>query len=1020
MRKIVLGLFFLLLAGIFPALAQEKTISGKVSSKGDGSPLPAVTVAIKGTNRAAQTDASGNYSIRAAVGQTLQFTSVGFLSKEVKVGNASRIDISLESDNKQLGEVVVTAFGQAKEKKALGYSVQQVGGEEIAQTGRTNFINSLQGRVAGLDIGTTGGMPGASSTIVLRGGTSFDGNNQPLFVIDGIPVDNSTLAEGSLLNDGANRGADYNNRIADIDPNDIENITVLKGPAATALYGIDAANGAIVITTKKGKLGSMSVTYNNNFRFEKNTRFPERQTVYGTGTNGVSADNVISHWGDKIPSGTPIYDNVKNFFKTGFLNSHNLSVAGGTRMLSGNVSFNQLDQDGTVPHTGYKRQSLKMGLSSELSPKLHINGSANYIYTNNKKGTKGANSFYYYSLIWPITADMSNWVDNNGERVNLLDGTEDYFDNPYFDLNRNGNSEENKRILLNGSVSYDVANWFNITGRAGYDTYTTYGLTFYDPESNQTIPNKANAKAVGGVMLDYTQRFSLLNYYLLMNFKHKIGNFNGTLTTGLNIDQRENRVDSRYGETFIVPGLVSINNTDRDTREAETRGYRRRLVGVFGDFKIDYKNYLFLNLTGRNDWSSTLPLANRSFFYPSASMSFVFTDAFRSLTSDFLSYGKLRASVAQVGKDAPPHKWDPALTAFTRTGGGFAVGFFGGNPNIRPETTTSTEFGGEFRFLNNRLSLDVTYYSVKSKDQIVSPRLSYASGYILQIVNAGTMQNRGLEVMASAKPIQRKEFSWNVSANFYFNRNKVVELPGGFSEFYLSDTWLAGNVRAGYVPGQSYYSFTGYGYKYNEKGEMLIGDNGYPVRDATFHLIGNRQPKFNMGLTNRFQYKNWFLSFLWDWRNGGDIFNATDYSLTYAGLSKRTLDRGKMMVFPGVNSTTGLPNTQEVQLSQAYYTSATLGGYNEYNFIERDIYWFRLRDVNLSYSLPARLFTSSFIKSVDVSAGASNLVLISNYTGADPDVNGLNASNRGSGAVGFDYFSLPAPIAFQFGITARF
>lgn len=1017
MRKIFL---MMLLGGLgsFYApqlMAQQKIVTGTVTGD-NNEPLPDVTVTVKGTSTATKTSKAGYYSINVGQGQILVFTSVNFSKVESKVGAGNTVNVKLKRSSGDLDEVIVTALDIRRTPKSLTYSAQKVDGEELAETGRTNFINALQGRVAGLSIGSTGGLPGSSSSIVLRGGTSFDGNNQPLFIVDGIPVDNSTLAEGSLLNDAANRGSDYSNRIGDLDPNDIESITVLKGPSATALYGIDAANGALVITTKKGRKGGMKVSYNTNFRFENSTRFPDRQSMYGTGTQGRSNDSTISHWGGLIGN-APVYDNVKNFFKTGFLNSHNLNISGGSDLLSTSISLANLSQDGTVPNTGYDRRSIRMNLSSTISPKLKFNGSANYIFTKNQKGTKGANSFYYYSLIWPITKDMRNWRNDNGERVNLLD-VEDAFDNPYFDLNRNGSSDDTKRLLLNGSGSYDVTSWFNITGRIGYDEYTTNGITFYDPQSNQSIPNKANAKAVGGIMLDYISQFRLLNSYLLLNFNKKFGDLNAGLTTGLNGDKRESRTDSRYGERFTVPGLISINNVDRATVEAATRGYRRNVIGVFGDLKLDYKNYLFLNVTGRNDWSSTLPQQNNSFFYPSVGLGFVFTDVFKP-SGTLFNYGKLRASYAQVGKDAPPHRFNPALNTFTRTGGGFAVGFFGPNPNITPETTTSYEIGGEFRFLNSKLKIDATYYQVRSKDQIVSPRLSYASGYILQLVNSGTMQNRGFELLVTGNPVTRKDFSWEVIANFFLNRNKVVALPGGFTEFYLSDTWLAGNVRAGYVPGQSYYSFTGVGYKQDADGKTIIGANGYPAYDGKFHNIGNRQPNFNLGLTNILKYKSLSLSFLWDWKNGGDIYNATDRTLTSVGLSTRTLQRGNTIVFDGVDAS-GNPNTQEVLLSQAYFQSASLGGLNEFNFIEKDIYWFRLRDINLSYALPIKLLGKSFVKGADINAGISNLVLISNYSGADPDVNGLNASNRGSGAVGFDYFSLPSPVAFQFGLNVRF
>ncbi len=1016
MRKILTLIVAGFLLFTTSLLAQQRKITGTVTSPVNGAPLSGVSVKVKGERTGVQTDASGMYTINAKTGDVLQFSYVGFDIIEQKVSTSSEVSVVLKSKDNSLDEAVVTAMDIKRNPKSLGYSVQKVTGEEIAQTGRSNFLNSLQGRVAGLSIGATGGLPGASSSIVLRGGTSFDGNNQPLFVIDGIPVDNSTLSEGSLLNDAANRNADYGNRMGDLDPNDIESITVLKGPSATALYGIEAANGALVITTKKGKKGAIKVSYSNNFRFENSTRFPERQMEYGTGTLGVSSNTTISHWGDKIGN-APTYDNVSNFFKTGFLNSHNLSLSGGSELLSTTISLNNLSQDGTVPNTNYVRRSIRMNLSSTISPKLKMNGSANYIFSKNNKGTKGANSFYYYSLIWPIVKDMRNWQNDNGERVNLLD-QDDTFDNPYFDVNKNGTSDNTKRILLNGSLSYDVTSWFNLTGRVGYDEYTTNGLTFYDPESNQSIPNRANSKAVGGIMLDYVSQFKLLNSYFLMNFKKSFGNFNTALTTGLNLDDKLSRTDSRYGETFNVPGLISINNVRSSSIQAATRGYRRRTVGVFGDLKLDYKNYLFLNITGRNDWSSTLPVQNNSFFYPSASLSFVFTDLWKPAGTAF-TFGKLRASLAQVGKDAPPHKFNPALDNFSRTGGGFAVSFFGANPNIKPETTTSWEIGGEFRFFNNKLTVDATYYSVRSKDQIVTTRLSYSSGYILQIVNSGVMQNRGFELLVTGKPVVKKDFSWNVIGNFYLNRNKVIALPGGFPEFYLSDTWLAGNVRAGYVPGQSYYAFSGVGFQKSADGQTIIGANGYPARDGSFHYIGSREPNFNLGITNVLRYKNFTLGMLWDWKNGGDIFNGTEYALTSAGLSERTLQRGQSIVFDGVDIN-GVKNTQSVVLSQAYFQSSTLGGLNEENFIERDINWLRLRDINLSYTIPESAFKNIFIKGVDINAGVSNLVLITNYTGADPDVNGLNASNRGSGAVGFDYFSLPAPVAFQLGLNIRF
>ncbi|TAE03357.1 MAG: SusC/RagA family TonB-linked outer membrane protein, partial [Bacteroidetes bacterium] len=792
--------------------------------------------------------------------------------------------------------------------------------------------------------------------------------------------------------------------------------------------GIDAANGAIIITTKKGKKGSMKIDYVANFMLEKITRFPNVQDKYGLGSKGVTSQTGLQYWGAETPAGATKFDNLDKFYGYGLTNNQSVSISGGSDNVTYLASANIFRQNGSMPGTGYDKNTFRLNLGAKLSEKLNFSASVSYLNTETRRppATKGLGSSFYYATIWPRTDDMSNWENSPFKGtvdVPVTGSSDDLdpFDNPYFSVNKNKIKDVTDRLMLNGSLSYDPTSWLNLTARVGLDRYQTNGSSLYDAGSYYRYPNRSIAFNVKGVFAEYTSQNQIINAFFLATFKKKVGDWNSNLTLGYNIDSRENRVDSRYGEGFLVPDLPSISNTNRNSRDQATRGTRRNLFGVFGELKIDYKNYLFFNFTGRNDWSSTLPKANNNFFYPSASVSFVASEALNLDKSGTLSFLKLRVAVAQVGKDAPPHQILPALQEFTRTGGGYNLGFFGPNDNIKPETTTSYEAGLDLRFFNNRLALDVTYYRVRSKNQIVQPRLSYASGYILQLVNSGEIENQGIEALLTAKAYMGEKFSWDVIANFTLNRNKVIALPGDFTEFYLSDSWLAGAARGGYIAGSPYSSITGNSFKRDANGQMLIGDNGYPIRDTRYLEIGNRQPNFTLGITNVFRYKDFMLSALLDIRSGGDVFNGTDWALTALGLSQRTLDRGKAMTFEGIVEKTGEKNTKEVILDQDYYTGVSGAGRIEESFIEKSVNWLRLRDISLSYTLPkALLEKTKIVKNLSINFTGNNLWLWTNYSGADPDVNGLNAAARGSGAVGFDYFSVASPKTYSLGLKATF
>jgi TonB-linked SusC/RagA family outer membrane protein len=1018
-------------------MAQENIITGTITTV-DNTPLFGANVLVKGTKNFALTNSFGKFSIKANKGQVLIITFVGYVNREVTVGNDNSIIIKMSFADATLSEVVVTALGVRKEKKSLGYSVQDIKGEELIETGRTNFVSALQGRVAGLEIGSTGGLPGASNTIVIRGGSSIDRNNQPLFVIDGVPIDNSTIAEGNLLNDAPSRNTDYSSRIGDIDPNDIESITVLKGPAATALYGLEAANGAIVITTKRSKKGKLSVSYNGNIRFDRSTRFPEIQKIYGQGTGGLTNNYTLNRWGAKLPEGTQVFDNVKNFFETGITHTHNISLSGGKEILNGGLSLNLTDQKGTVPNTNYKRYSARVSFNSKLGNKITLSGSGSFINTTNNKAAKGAGSFYLYALLWPGTDDMRNYLNSSGDKEILLDQNPaspttdpDFFDNPFYTVNKNKAQDKTNRYQLSTTINYTPLSWLSFTGRFGYDKYETDGFTYLNPKSNQGFPFGVALivpKSVGGIYSDYNDNFRYFNYLAMVNIKKSFYKWNTQLSIGNSLDDRSDKITSRYAEKQR-PGpdnIYNINNYEKFNpalpQYAGINGYKRRLISVFGEFKIDYNNYLYLSVTGRNDYTSTLPIDNNSFFYPSVSLAYILTESEKSIAATTaMNYAKFRISYAEVGKDGSPHRIFPALDPFTRTGGGIQVSVFGSNPNLKPERTKAFEIGGEFKFYKSRLGLDFTFYTMKSDKQISTPRLSYISGYILQLVNGGTIRNSGIEILLTGTPIKTKNFSWDITNNFTLNRNKVLALPGNFAEYYISDTWLHGNVRAGYDKGQTFYTLRGNYFGRNSKNELLIGTTGYPVAFTSvndFAVIGNREQNYNWGITNRIRYKNFGLSMLWHFRSGGDIYNATNLVLTQFGISKLTENRGTKVVLDGIVQSTGLVNQKEITLDESWYNNTSRGAISEL-FIEKNIYAIRMRDISITYGLPIKS-KRSFIKSLDFNITANNLILITDYSGGDPDVNGLNGSNRGSGAVGFDYFSVPNPITFQFGIAAKF
>jgi TonB-linked SusC/RagA family outer membrane protein len=1021
MRK---TLVLLALLGAFfwsaPAFAQQKMVTGKVTGE-NGTPLVGVSIIVKGTATGTLSNNEGAYSIQVSPGQVLQFSFIGAAAEERTVGAADVINVQLRSSAITLDAVVVTALGQTSTQRALGTSQQMVQGTAIAGTQRENFINSIQGRVSGVEVTSTSGVPGASSSIVIRGVSSISSSNQPLIIIDGIPVSNSTFSTNALASgtvsgqDFANRGLDFTNRAADFNPEDIETLTVLKGAGASALYGIDAANGAIVITTKSGKAGRSGLEYSNSFRVESIRGRPETQHVYGpTAQDGT---NLFYYFGSPYADGTQFYDNISGFFQTRVTQKHNLAFSGATgdSRISYRLAASMDDAKGVVPSGKLTKLNLTGKTNAQVTNWLKADLSMQYMNSNNDQPLKGAGGPLIGLLIWPDTISAKDYLTPGGLRrrlTTLSAGSE--IDNPYFSVQKNRNHSETDRVVANLGITLMPFSFGYLQARAGADNVTTQLQILRHPES-----------ATGFTFNGFLDEANVLERNVTTQVNFNFNRFaitdNFAISGVIGHEYRDDHsiTNSVKGQDFLDPYFVSINNAAQKTPRTVTS--QRRIMGAYGQATLEFNNYLFFTASGRNDWTSTIPKERNSFFYPAFNAAFVFSDAFPAI-GNFMS-GKLRLSAADAGKDARPYAFQPALENKVTSYGGYGYGFTGPNYSLKPEFKREYEIGTELAFFDGRLGVDAAVYRNERRDQIVNDiRGSYGTGFILFNLNGAKTRNEGMEISLRGTPITNPDFSWDVLANFGKARGKVLALPAALPESYVSDTWLYGNVRNGTGPGLSTMSLTGMFYLRNKNGDLLIEPTtGLPVRSSTFIDAGyDRQPDFTIGLTNTFRYKRLGLDFLLDIRKGGDVFNATEHYLTARGLSMRTLDREKPRVIKGVlrdgkeNTDNPTPNNIVVipAIQTGYYT-----GISEELFIEKDINWLRLRDITLSYKFPQGFLS---MRSASAFVTATDVFLLTNYSGMDPIVNGNSAAVGGSGGVGIDYGNFPMPRGVNFGFKVGF
>ena len=1013
----------LLFAGHSPGAAQNTgAIQGRVVQSGTQQPVAGAQVTLVGTTRGLLTNAEGEFLLPGvpAGERQVRVEYIGYAAVErnvrVVAGQTSRVAFELAQSAIHLDALVVTALGQTATKRAIGTAQQTVTGVDIAQSQKENFVNALQGRVAGLEVTSNSGVPGASSQITIRGISSISGNNQPLMIIDGLPVDNKVLhSNQTFVSQFENRGIDFTNRASDFNPEDIESLTVLKGPEAAALYGIDAANGAIVITTKRGRAGTGGFEYSNSIKVEVPGRTPEIQRVYGPGSLGSST---YLFWGNPYPENATRYNNVDGFFQNAVTQKHNLSFSGAAAdsRINYRLAAAMLQQQGVIPTSKYDRINVTASSQAEATSWLRTDASIQYSTDSNDQPFKGANGPLLGLLAWPDTIDASDYLTPDGtrRRITTLSAAAE-IDNPYFSTYKNRNESKTNRINVNVGVTLLPVSWASLNTKIGVDNYSSNLQVVRHPESVLGFSS-------GGVLDQANDVTRNINTQSMLNFnRFKLTEDIGfSAMLGNAISDRKSDIRSGQGTQFLDPNFVSINNTFN--RSARTVISQRRLVSAFGQVQFDYKDYLFLTATGRNDWTSTIPKGANSFFYPGVSGSFILSDAVPSI-GEFMS-AKLRAGWAEVGKDANPYAYAQALENKLTSFGGYGYGFTGPNPNLKPEFATSMEAGAELGFFGGRLGVDGTVYRKETRDQIVNNvRASYGSGFILINLNGAETRSEGIELTVRGTPLQSESLTWDVQANFTKNTSKVLAMPADLPEYYSSDTWLVGNVRNGVGPGVSTMSLSGTWYLRNEAGELLINPaTGLPLVDSNFTTTPgyDRQPDFLVGLSNSIQWKRWSLSALLDIRKGGDVYNATEWYLTQRGLSTRTLDRWEPRVVQGVMRD-GLENTANPTKNNIVVVPALNNNYylamSPEIFIERDINWMRLRDVTLAYALPSGTFGT---RNASVYVTGTELFLLTNYSGADPIVNGNTAATGGAGGIGIDYGNFPMPVGINFGVRVGF
>lgn len=1094
-RLLLYGFVLLSMMLSISVYAQDKTVSGKVTSKDDGTPLPGVTVMVKGTTVGTQTDVEGMYKL--SVGKDakfLVFSFIGMKTEEREIGNLSTINFVMATGSSELDEVVVTAVGIERNNKKLGYSIEQIGGDKMTQKSEPDVLRGMQGKIAGVQISGSGGAAGGATRITIRGNNTISGNNQPLFVVDGVPFNNDYDEGGANSRD---IGGAASNRAVDLDPNNVESMTVLKGAAAAALYGSRAANGVIVVTTKTGakrksKKGT-EVTYGLSYAAEQIANMPSLTSKYGAGTAQAYA-NANGNWGPKfglgrtynaaggwiknttgtdsvpnwvgydvyaanfpteaytkyglIPGGNVAYknyaNNVSDFFRTGEMLENSLSVTGGTDKTVLTAVLSRMTQESFFQGSTFQRTNISVGGNSILDNGLTVGGTMAYTNSVQDSPLLGGNGgspmarMFQMPRNWPL--GQLPYEDPAGGQTMIFFGVTD---NPYWSLKNSTQKSNVDRVAGNLNLSYNITNWFNL----GYKI----GVNAYSDKRFRRIGAGSLTEAQGLGQIDEDNiTFQEIESNLLATFSNKINdNIDIKTIVGQNINQRTTENRQVTGLGIVFPGLDNLSNINTVTPNVNANGpayTRRRQWALFADVTANYKDFLTINATLRNDNSSTLPTSNRSYFYYSGSASFNVTEAFKSIKSDFFNSLRLRASLGRVGRDAAPYSVFPIYTVnpkgflaappgdvdFPFNGvAGMNISATQFDPNLKPEFTDEKEFGFSLELWKNKITFDATYYDRLTSGMIGSKSAPLSTGYTAFLTNMGDIRNSGLELSLGVTPVQLANgFRWNIFTVFTKNVSNVETL-NGVDELQVRSlfTTLSSVLR----PGQPYGMLRGTVPMRDDKGNLLIDPaTGFVMTSATNGLIGDPNPKFNLGITNTISYKGFTLSALMDYKHGGDVYSQTIQFLMGRGTASELDTREIPRVIPGVlgDRTTEKPllgsdgkaivnNIQVTENGLWFNGGFAVNGPNSFSVVDGSV--LRLRELSLGYSMPKPLMEkigiAKYIGAVSLTLTGRNLWYfapnIPQSTNFDPELSSLGASN----AQGFDFFGLPS--VRRYGLNLR-
>ena len=1023
---------------------QSNKVIGTV--KDEFGPVIGASVVEKGTSNGVVTDLNGKFSLNVKPGATLIISFVGYKQQEVKAGNVP-LNIVLEEDSKMLGEVVVTALGIKRERKALGYGVAEVQGEALTKAKETNVINSMAGRVPGLVVTQTAGGASGSSRVILRGSTEMTGNNQPLYVIDGVPLDNTNFGSA-----GTYGGFDLGDGISSVNPDDIESMSVLKGPAASALYGSRASHGVILITTKKANKDKISVEYNETMTFDTQlAKWDDVQQIYGMGSNGTYPINAVSNtnmsWGAKA-DGTNMLkyfdgverpylivpDNTSQFFRTGFTATNSAIIGVNNGKTGIRFTYTDMRNKDIVPKTHMSRDIFNLRANTTAG-KFDLDFSANYTREDvkNRPALGDSKSNIGKNLMTLATTYDQEWLktyqDANGEYSNW-NGMDPYNVNPYWDVYKNSNNSKKDQFRFNGKVVWNITQHLKIQGTAGAELNW---FTFEDYKA-PTTPGYES-----GYLQNNNFRNRMYNFELLALYNNSWGDFDFNATLGGNLYKVNNQTIVTTAKDMKIRDVVALMSFNEVS--VEPYSYRKQINSVYGAVNLGWKHMLYFDATLRGDQSSTLPISNNMYIYPSFSGSFVFSELLK--LGDKLPYGKVRMSWAQVGSDTDPYQLGLVYTKSKFAYPGYTIGYISNgtipNKDLKPTKTNSFEMGLELKFLKNRIGLDFTYYSQLSKNQIMGMASSSTSGYGYRLINAGEIENKGVEIALNTRPIQTKDFSWDLNFNFSKNSNKVKKLVDDMDMFELEKaTWL--DVQVAAKVGENFGSIVGPDFQRNENGDILIDPStGLPMYDKSNHVLGNASWDWTGGVYTNFSYKNISLSAVFDVKVGADLYSMSARAAHETGKSMATLEGREAwykseearqaagyakdspdwiptggFIAPGViDNGDGTYRENDIVINPEKYWMSVCR--NAPSMFIYDNSYVKCREITLSYTLP-KAWLKNVVDGLTISFVARNPFIVwKNIPNIDPDSNYNNTTG-----MGMEYGSLPSRKSYGFNVNVKF